>query len=250
MSMGSFRRVLGSTIVWMTIVSLVGLQPAWGKALNYSRAETDTASYELEWPVIGKRISVEHTEAGFLVRDDDGSLEQTIREGEFDVRVVREHSGGVVAIVGALDDLGNKQFYTVTLNPAEEIGSYSADVFASDGTVFAEDLVIRPPVDGGPPGTQAVVIVIGAAVVGTIACAWAAAHSDCISECGISCADTGMLGVIEAPCGVCFCACQRGGGGGSGPSSLDDPSGECPDGYHECCGNQCCSDSDPPPSCP
>jgi hypothetical protein len=37
------------------------------------------------------------------------------------------------------------------------------------------------------------------------------------------------------------------GGGGDGCS---DPSGCCPQGYHECCNNQCCSDANPPPSCP
>jgi hypothetical protein len=49
-------------------------------------------------------------------------------------------------------------------------------------------------------------------------------------------------------CGYCGHCLGSGGGGGGGGG--DDPSGECPAGFHECCENQCCSDEDPPTSCP
>ena len=56
--------------------------------------------------------------------------------------------------------------------------------------------------------------------------------------------------VMLASCATCVDCLDTGppgdgGGGGSG----NDPSGECPAGYHECCNNNCCSDDNPPAGC-
>lgn len=49
-----------------------------------------------------------------------------------------------------------------------------------------------------------------------------------------------------ASCGDCVSPGPPGGGGGGGGN---DPSGECPAGYHDCCNNSCCSDENPPAGC-
>jgi hypothetical protein len=106
-------------------------------------------------------------------------------------------------------------------------------------------------------GFSSVSLVIGGTAVLTAGCGGAPVTI------GASCIAAGMAymslahGTFNAclNCCVCLGSCIPPGGGGTDPGDPPDDPGqsptECPAGYHDCCNvHLCCSDLDPPESCP
>lgn len=58
------------------------------------------------------------------------------------------------------------------------------------------------------PKSNVVVIVLGAAAVGAIACAFNAWITDCAGDCADACGSSGMLSSSEGTCGGCTCTCK------------------------------------------
>lgn len=58
------------------------------------------------------------------------------------------------------------------------------------------------------PKSNVIVIVIGAAAVGAIACAVNAWNTDCAADCSSACGTSGMASSSEGTCGGCTCTCK------------------------------------------
>lgn len=235
----------GMALVWAVLLTTLVVPPS-----IMAGVDSTVSHYEVEWPEIGKLVTVEQSSAGFRVRDSDGTFERFISQApgkKMAVQLLKQEPSGIVAFVTFPDGLGGEQVFTVTGAYDRHAGDFVGDVFASDGSQLASDLTIRGPVaEAGTSPNAVIIIILSVGVVVAAVCGFVALATNCIADCGEACGPVGLAGAAEGLCGTCVCACGRdSGGGGDG-----DPGEVCPEGFHDCGNGQCCIDTDPPPPIP